>query len=90
MSDTIDDAKSIVLELKKYDTSLYRKPRWLVINKADMLSDEINKEVCSKFINNLGWDDKVFVISALTGKGCKQLIYAIMEYLEQENKTEMI
>ena len=55
-----------------------------------MLPDESEKEVCTKFINDLGWSGKIFVISALTGKGCKQLIYAIMEYLEQENKTEMI
>ena len=79
-----------MLELKKYDESLYQKPRWLVINKIDMLPDESEKEVCTRFINDLGWSGKIFVISALTGKGCKQLIYAIMEYLEQENKTEMI
>lgn len=89
-TDPIEDAKSIVLELKKYDEALYRKPRWLIINKTDMLPDESEKEIYAKFINNLGWSGKIFSISALTGKGCKQLIYAIMEYLEQENKTEVI
>ena len=53
-----------------------------------MLPDDNEKEVCTKFIRNLGWSGKSFIISALSGKGCKQLIYAIMEYLEQENKTE--
>ncbi len=87
-TDPVYDAKSIVLELKKYDELLYQKPRWLVINKVDMLPDDSEKEVCTKFTRNLGWSGKSFIISALSGKGCKQLIYAIMEYLEQENKTE--
>ena len=86
-TDPVQDAKSIVLELRKYDEILYQKPRWLVINKVDMLSDDNEKEVCTKFIRNLEWSGKSFIISALSGKGCKQLIYAIMEYLEQENKT---
>ena len=88
-TDPVHDAKSITLELKKYDELLYQKPRWLVINKVDMLPDDSEKEVCAKFIHNLGWSGKNFIISALSGKGCKQLIYAIMEYLEQENKTEV-
>jgi GTP-binding protein len=86
-TDPVHDAKSIVLELKKYDELLYQKPRWLVINKVDMLPDDSAEEVCTKFTRNLGWSGKSFIISALSGKGCKQLIYAIMEYLEQENKT---
>jgi len=89
-TDPVHDAKSIVLELKKYDELLYQKPRWLVINKVDMLPDDSAEEVCTKFTRNLGWSGKSFIISALSGKGCKQLIYAIMEYLEQENKTETV
>ena len=88
-SDPINDAKSIMLELRKYDELLYQKPRWLVINKVDMLSDDNEKEICTKFIHNLGWEGKSFIISALSGKGCKQLIYAIMEYLEHENQIEV-
>jgi GTP-binding protein len=41
-----------------------------------------------KFTRSLGWSGKSFIISALSSRGCKQLIYAIMEHLEQENKTE--
>jgi len=87
-TDPVHDAKSIVLELRKYDELLYQKPRWLVFNKIDMLPDDNEKEVCTKFTRDLGWNGKSFIISALSGKGCKQLTYAIMEHLEQENKTE--
>ncbi len=87
-TDPVHEAESIVQELKKYDELLYQKPRWLVINKVDMLPDNSEKEVCTEFTRNIGWSGKSFMISALSGKGCKQLIYTIMEYLEQENKME--
>jgi GTP-binding protein len=77
-----------MMELRKYDELLYQKPRWLIINKVDMLPGDSEEEVCMKFTRSLGWSGKSFVISALSGRGCKQLIYAIMEHLEQENKTE--
>lgn len=86
--DSVHDANTIMMELRKYDELLYQKPRWLIINKVDMLPGDSKEEVCMKFTRSLGWSGKSFIISALSGRGCKQLIYAIMEHLEQENKTE--
>ncbi len=83
-TDTARDANAIMMELKKYDELLYQKPRWLVLNKVDMLTKDEGKKVCVKFIHNLGWKGKSFIISALSGKGCRELTYAIMEHLEQE------
>ena len=81
--DPVREAKAIVKELKKYDEALYLKPRWLVLNKTDMLPEDEREKICKKFIRGLGWKGKSFIISALTGEGCKALTYAIMEYLEQ-------
>jgi GTP-binding protein len=80
--DPVREANAIVEELRKFDEALYRKPRWLVLNKADMLPENDRDRLCREFIRNLGWDEKSFVVSALTGEGCKELTYAIMEYLE--------
>lgn len=80
----VRDAKAIVKELMKYDESLYQKPRWLVLNKTDMLPEGDREKICKKFIRSLGWKGKTFVISALTNEGCKELTYAIMESLEKE------
>lgn len=88
-TDPVHDANTIMMELKKYDELLYQKPRWLVLNKVDMLPNDKEKEVCMKFIRSLGWKDKSFIISALSGKGCKELIYAIMKHLEQENEIKI-
>lgn len=83
--DPVREAKAIVKELSKYDESLYQKPRWLVLNKTDMLPADEREKICKKFIRSLGWKGKSFIISALTGEGCKELTYAIMEHLEQES-----
>ena len=86
--DPVRDAKAIVEELRKYDESLYRKPRWLVLNKVDLLPENEREKSARKFIRSLGWKGETFTISALAGEGCKELTYAIMKYLEQESITE--
>lgn len=78
--DPVAEAKAIVNELKKYDEELYNKPRWLVLNKIDMAQD--SKEVVENFVKDYGWKGPVFAISAINGVGCKELVYAIMEHLE--------
>jgi GTP-binding protein len=84
--DPVREANAIVEELRKYDEALYRKPRWLVLNKADMLPENERNKLCGQLIRDLGWNGKSFVISALTGDGCKELTYAIMEYLEHASQ----
>ncbi len=59
----------------------------MVLNKIDMLPLQEQAEACEKFAQALGWKENYFMISALTGEGCKQLTYAIMEYLEQNVLT---
>src|SRR5688500_10847152 len=64
--DPVKDAKSIVKELRKYDAALYRKPRWLVLNKVDLLPAETREKTVRALVRKLGWKGKTFTISALT------------------------
>ncbi|MBI1990498.1 MAG: GTPase ObgE [Betaproteobacteria bacterium] len=86
-TDPVAEARAIINELRKYDEALFGKPRWLALNKADLVPAAERTAVTQKFIADFGWDGKSFIISALTGEGCKELTYAIMEYLEQ-NRTD--
>jgi GTP-binding protein len=86
--DPVRDAKAIVDELRKYDEALYEKPRWLVLNKVDLLPENEREKACKKFIRSLGWKGKSFIISAISGEGCDRLVYAIMDYLEQESAKQ--
>ncbi|OIQ84653.1 GTPase Obg [mine drainage metagenome] len=85
--DPVSEAVAIVGELKKYDESLYDKPRWLVLNKIDMLPMDERDARRVEFLREFGWDAPSFCISALSGEGCKALTYAIMDYLDA-NRTE--
>jgi GTPase len=80
VTDPVTEAKAIVNELKKHDEELYIKPRWLVLNKIDMVQDP--EQVVADFVKAFDWDGPVFAISAINGNGCKQLSYAIMEHME--------
>lgn len=82
--DPVHEAKAIVEELKKYDQALYEKPRWLILNKIDML--ENSQAVAEKFVKDYGWTGPVFAISAMTGVGCKELTYAIMAHIDEAKK----
>ena len=79
----VREARAIVEELRKYDESLYDKPRWLVLNKIDMLDEADQQTVIYNFVKEYKWAGPVFAISALTGLGCDKLTYAIMEYLDE-------
>jgi GTP-binding protein len=86
-ADPAKDAKAIVAELKKYDVELFNKPRWLVLNKADLLAEGEREKTLKALVRKLKWKGTTFIISALTGEGCRELVYAIMEHLEEQRKN---
>ncbi len=84
--DPVHEAHAILNELKKYDEALYQKPRWLILNKLDLLEDRDEK--VAAFLKAFGEDVRHFTISAINGEGCKELTYAIMEHLTQIAEQE--
>jgi GTP-binding protein len=87
-TDPVKEAKAIVKELKKYDESLYEKPRWLVLNKLDMVPEEERAKRVKDFIKRFGWKGPVFEISALNRDGCDELVQAVYSYLEEQRELE--
>jgi GTP-binding protein len=86
--DPVAEARAIIEELRKYDESLYNKPRWLVLNKVDMLPADERDEKRVAFLREFGWDAPSFCISALNGEGCQALTYAIMDYLDRQRAEQ--
>ncbi len=83
-ADPAADARTLLAELRKHSDALYGKPRWLVLNKADLLPEEMRGARRQALISSLGVDPQTtFLISALTGAGCDRLVRAIMAYLER-------
>lgn len=86
--DPVVQAKAIVGELKKYDTALFEKPRWLVLNKLDMVPDEERAARVKDLVKRLRFKGPVFEISALTREGCEPLVQAIYRHIKAQQISE--
>nr|WP_256734791.1 GTPase ObgE [Variovorax sp. dw_954] len=86
--DPVAQAKAIVGELKKYDAALYQKPRWLVLNKLDMVPADERAALVKDFVKRLRFKGPVFEISALTREGCEPLVKAIYQHVKAEQVAE--
>ena len=97
-----EEALAIINELRKYDEELYDKPRWLVLNKLDMLDEEEAQTRTAAFLEAIGWDypkpddrfqfdmktPRLFQISALTHQGTQELVHQINQYLTEKKRIE--
>lgn len=77
-----DHVRAIANELGNFSEDLATKPRWLVINKVDLLDDDSRAEARVALLENLDWQGPVFEVSAATGEGTEPLAQAIMRELE--------
>ena len=101
-TDIAAEALAIINELRQYDEQLYDKPRWLVLNKLDMLDEETAKQRETEFLNAIGWDypipddrftfdiqtPRLFKISALTHEGTQDLVQQINQYLNEKKRLQ--
>ena len=97
-----EEALAIINELRKYDEELYDKPRWLVLNKLDMLDEEEAQARTAAFLEAIGWDypkpddrfqfdmetPRLFQISALAHQGTQDLVRQIGLYLNEKKRLE--
>ena len=88
-SDPVATAKGIINELAEYSPELVNKPRWLVLNKIDMIPDEKEREDRIQFIiKGLKWEGPVHSISAISHQGTKELCYALMQLIDEMKDPE--
>ncbi|PIT11883.1 GTPase ObgE [Snodgrassella alvi] len=94
------EALAIIEELRRFDEALHDKPRWLVLNKIDMLADDERAARVAQFLDDIGWDypqpndefefdlttPRVFEISALAHQGTQELMQTIQRYLDARHK----
>lgn len=86
--DPVAQAKAIVAELKKFDQKLYEKPRWLVLNKLDMVPTEEREARVKDIVKRLKYKGPVFEISALTREGCELLVQKIYQHIAQVHQSQ--
>lgn len=81
-SDPVEQAQIIINELDKYSHELTEKPRWLILNKSDLLDKNELKQRQQEITEQLNWSGPVYTISAVTKTGTEQLVFDIMKQLE--------
>ena len=87
-ADPVADARALIAELEKYDPELAQKPRWLVVNKLDLVPESERSVKVRDLVSRLDWKGPVFEISAYTKAGCTELVEAIYRYFEQLRHQE--
>ncbi len=82
-SNPVDNAEQIIAELAKFSETLAQKERWLVINKVDLLDDELLGQLKKDLRERLSWEGEIYEISALNNAGCQDLCEALMSSIEE-------
>jgi GTP-binding protein len=94
-SDVAEQVRAIELELEKFNPELLERPRWLLLNKADMLAQDERDEVARKVIAELGWTQPWFLISAIARDNTLEVCQQVQQFFEtarqvSEERTEML
>ena len=88
--DPIDDIYKINKELEAYDPELMKRPQVIAANKIDAVyeGDEDPVQKIRDEFEPQGM--KVFAISAVSGKGLKELLYYVKQLLDTIDKEPVI
>ena len=83
-SDPAESACAVVRELERFSPALAARPRWLVLNKIDLLDEPSVGEQRQKILSALDWQGPVYEVSAVAGRHTDRLCADLMTYLEGE------
>ncbi len=87
--DAAEQVRAIEHELGKFDAGLMEKPRWLLLNKADLLTHEDAQEQARKVIGDLGWTAPWFIVSGLAHEGTRDVMLKIQAFLDEQRREEL-
>ncbi|MBO1281209.1 Obg family GTPase CgtA [Acinetobacter nosocomialis] len=88
-SDPAHNAKAIMNELVKFSPTLAKLPVVLVLNKLDQIAEESREEWCQHILDELEWTGPVFKTSGLLSEGTKEVVYYLMDQIEQQREREV-
>lgn len=87
-SDPVEVARAIAHELEEFSPTLAERPRWLVLNKLDLVPQEEREARVSAIVEGLGWEGPVYRISAISGEGTDALVQAAHRWLTEQRRLE--
>ena len=87
-SDPVDSARAIARELEQFSPALAERPRWLVLNKLDLLHEQEREARARAIVDALDWQGPVFRTSAIAGEGTAPLVQAVYRWLTEQRRLE--
>lgn len=90
--ESIDPAEQVTAienELRKYDPGMLEKPRWLILNKGDLLDDATRKERAEAIVKALDWKEPWFVVSAIGRDGTWPIMLKIQQFFDDEKHAAL-
>jgi GTP-binding protein len=90
--ESIDPAwqvRAIEDELRKYDPAMLEKPRWLVLNKGDLLDDDERAARAAEIIEKLDWKEPWFVVSAIGREGTWPIMLKIQQFFDDQKHAAL-
>lgn len=84
-----DQVRAIERELEKHDPELLNKPRWLVLNKADLLLEEEQQAAVKAIVDELGWKDRWYLVSAIGREGTWPIMLDVMAFFDRQREDAL-
>lgn len=88
-TDVAGQVRAIELELEKFNPELLERPRWLVLNKADMLAEDERAAVAEKIIAELGWTQPWFLVSAIARENTMAVCQQVQRFFESQREVSV-
>ncbi|NII09152.1 Obg family GTPase CgtA [Oleiagrimonas sp. C23AA] len=89
-SDPVEQVRAIEHELGKFDEKLLERPRWLLLNKADLLDDEARQARVDEILEQLDWQAPWFVMSAASREGTRDICHKVQQFFDAEREKQRL
>ena len=84
-----EQVRAIENELRKYDPAMLEKPRWLVLNKADLMFEDEAKAAAEVIVAELGWTQPWYLVSAIGREGTRPIMLAVQAFFDRMREDEL-
>ena len=78
-----EQVRAIENELRKYDPAMLDKPRWLVLNKADLMFEDEAQAAAQAIVAELGWTQPWYLVSAIGREGTRPIMLAVQTFFDR-------
>jgi GTPase len=86
-SDVVEQVHAIEHELEKFNPELLERPRWLVLNKADVLPEDERQAIAEDIVKRLGWTQPWFLVSAIARENTLSVCQQVQRFFESQRQT---